>query len=332
MRDQHTTAMTGARNRTCLLRSCLLQSRVARDRLCVIKLAPDAAGVAIKVMREVVRHAQMRRQRVIRHRDELACPAGSLSDDLRPFQLAQCLRVADVVSATGGTLIGCRKRDGRGDVFDVAARPAPRGAPLAHEDGAATVIHALQVFKGAVLMIARAVNERQTQHGARQLRIAHHHLLDQYLVVFVNPLAEPFGKLTVGITRLAQRRVFRKRRGRGFFQPDEATISAIHILARSDDHAPRQAAERLHQAFGFGLVIADQIDDHFGCQPLQVTLHKLQRMTVATKRSHLGGQRCALAPAVHHGNLMTAGRKLPDDRRADESCAANDENLHSSEL
>ena len=46
----------------------LLHGHAAPDRLFVIKLTPDAAGVAVKMMREVIRHAVT----LTKHADQLA--------------------------------------------------------------------------------------------------------------------------------------------------------------------------------------------------------------------------------------------------------------------
>ena len=89
-------------------------------------------------MRPVVWRAQVRvAMPLIRHNDEFARPASGFGDAARPFNLVQRTGVTDIVNTGYCTLVGSRKRNGVGDVFNITACPAPAGAALAEQNLAA---------------------------------------------------------------------------------------------------------------------------------------------------------------------------------------------------
>jgi hypothetical protein len=137
---------------------------------------------------------------IARHRDHITRPAGRGADRPHPGGLRERIRLCHVVDAAGRAPVADGQSDRVGDVLDVAARPPPTRDSLLEQDGGTPVVHPPQVERDAVLVVARTVDDGESQHRPGQPWLAEHDTFDVDLLVVVEAAAVA----AIGVEPLAQ--------------------------------------------------------------------------------------------------------------------------------
>ena len=165
-----------------------------------------------------------------------------------------------------------------------------------------------------MLEVAGAVDCRESKHGDRQLDVRERRLEAELVVVGVEDA-------------FPQRRVFVQRDGIGRtgLAAPESGVGAIDVAAREDDRAPGNAGKR-----GDPLRVAGasgkHVDHDLGLERSQgfdVTVE------VGEVSVHVLGRELELVlAAVEQEQLVTGGRELANEKRADETSSTQHENSH----
>src|SRR5436190_22175397 len=103
----------------------------------------------------------MSRHLGLRNTFDDARPARTLADVLNPFKFGERLWLANVVDAVSRLFIGRSSGNGRCDILNITACPAPLGSLFLQQNEGTTVIHALQKLEDVMLGIPRPIHLRQ---------------------------------------------------------------------------------------------------------------------------------------------------------------------------
>src|SRR5262249_10352453 len=113
------------------------------------------------------------------HRYNPARPACRFTDGAHPLQFRQHVCLAGIVNPANRASVRRGQYDSGSDVLDVAAARTPARPCLAQKNTRPAIVHALQVFECAMLLVAWTIDKRQTQDRNRQFGVLEDGALDK---------------------------------------------------------------------------------------------------------------------------------------------------------
>src|SRR5579884_798836 len=258
--------------------NCTPMCFVDVNALIIAQFLPDATAINHDMLFRVNSPAQRLWQRAMWHAHNASLPACHLANFAHPLFHSKSNWLSDIVDASSRSLIRHCQCNGIRHVLNVAMRPLPLCLKLVEQDRGSPIIHALEEGEGAVLVIMRPVDHRETQNRSGKRRIAQHHTLDQNLVVVIGPFARCilYSRLlsSEGIQIFSQWRIFcnDSRINRASFFFIDTPECLVDILAAERYNAVGHTTKDIHYLSRILLYHGNHIQHHlwryllqFGC-------------------------------------------------------------------
>src|SRR5215475_840362 len=150
------------------------------------------------------------------------------------------------------------------------------------------------------MLVARAVDLRQSQNSEWRLRVAHHDALNRNLVVMVSQVFPALRSFPIRIKPRAQWSSFvvGRRLKLSLFESQKQPVGAIYILTADGDDAFDLAAKGRHQRARIFFDVRDHIEDDLRPESIKLADVVGQSPAVADDAQCLARQIASALPAM----------------------------------